>query len=250
MRLVWEISEDDTSRIQAFLARHKDNAFVKNRLQKNVAGPRPQFSRELFWRQMVACLLTSQQKSGPESPVSRLIHTEPFPVSYLDTLSHGQPAVFVRERLASFGGIRRYDVIAEECAFNLRLLEERFWPTVASMWAKLAEADDAQLERKAARLIDHELKGFGPKQSRNLLQGLGLTRYEIAIDSRVGKRLVELGFPLPVSTKMLADATTYELILDGIQELCRKSGVVPCVLDAAMFASFDGDGWEDIQTIW
>src|SRR3712207_8726784 len=35
------------------------------------------------------------------------------------------------------------------------------------------------------RSIDDSLKGFGPKQSRNLLQGLGLTRYEIPIDIRI-----------------------------------------------------------------
>ena len=33
--------------------------------------------------------------------------------------------------------------------------------------------------------MSERLAGFGPKQARNLLQGLGLTRYEIPIDSRI-----------------------------------------------------------------
>jgi hypothetical protein len=38
-------------------------------------------------------------------------------------------------------------------------------------------------ERKCAEMINDTLLGFGPKQSRNLLQRLGLTKYEIPIDS-------------------------------------------------------------------
>ena len=39
-------------------------------------------------------------------------------------------------------------------------------------------------ERETARWIASRLVGFGPKQSRNLLQSLGLGRYEIPLDSR------------------------------------------------------------------
>jgi hypothetical protein len=35
-----------------------------------------------------------------------------------------------------------------------------------------------------AGYIQETFEGFGPKQSRNLLQALGLTRYEIPIDIR------------------------------------------------------------------
>jgi len=45
-----------------------------------------------------------------------------------------------------------------------------------------------KIEREACILLQ-ELKGIGPKQSRNLRQALGLLRYEIPIDSRIVKWL-------------------------------------------------------------
>jgi hypothetical protein len=33
--------------------------------------------------------------------------------------------------------------------------------------------------------------------------------------------------------------------MDGFQALCQACDVVPCVLDAATFASFDGGGWTE-----
>jgi hypothetical protein len=33
--------------------------------------------------------------------------------------------------------------------------------------------------------------------------------------------------------------------MDDIQELCRECGVLPCVLDASIFNSVDGDGWTE-----
>ena len=68
--------------------------------------------------------------------------------------------------------------------------------------------------------------------------------YEIPIDSRVRKRLKELGFAVQDS---LGSNRSYCRVMDDIQELCKACGVLPCVLDAAMFASFDEGGWtEDI----
>ena len=37
----------------------------------------------------------------------------------------------------------------------------------------------------------------------------------------------------------------YEETLDRIQGLCEVAGVYPCLLDAAVFASFDEGRWTD-----
>jgi hypothetical protein len=34
-------------------------------------------------------------------------------------------------------------------------------------------------------------------------------------------------------------------VSDGFQQLAKASGIVPAALDAAIFASFDGDGWTE-----
>ena len=100
-------------------------------------------------------------------------------------------------------------------------------------------------DRKAAAFIDDNFKGFGPKQSRNLLQSLGLSKYEIPIDSRITKWLNEFGFPVTLSATGLSDRNYYNFVSNGFQQLCKAAKVTPCVLDAAIFASFDASGWTD-----
>ena len=97
---------------------------------------------------------------------------------------------------------------------------------------------------------DHDFHGFGPKQARNLLQSLGLTRHEIPIDSRIAKWLNDFGFPVRLSASALGDRHYYAFVMDGVQALCRASEVAPCVLDAAIFASFDGGGWTEENIVW
>jgi thermostable 8-oxoguanine DNA glycosylase len=105
-------------------------------------------------------------------------------------------------------------------------------------------------ERNAAEFIDENLKGFGPKQSRNLLQSLGLTRYEIPIDSRITKWLNAFGFPVKLTADALSNREYYNFIGDGFQALCARAEIYPCVLDAAIFSSFDGGGWTKENVVW
>lgn len=102
-----------------------------------------------------------------------------------------------------------------------------------------------ETERHAANFIDDALKGFGPKQSRNLLQALGLSRFEVPIDGRVTKWLNEFGFAFKIGLSALADRDYYNLVSAGFQKLADKAGIEPCLLDAAIFASYDGDSWTD-----
>jgi len=109
---------------------------------------------------------------------------------------------------------------------------------------QLTEGNASALERSAAQYIQEKLRGFGPKQSRNLLQTLGLTKFEIPLDSRVLKWLNTVGFPVPLSASALSDESYYSFVMDGVQELCAACGVFPCILDAAVFSSFDRAGGE------
>jgi len=90
-----------------------------------------------------------------------------------------------------------------------------------------------------AEYIAANLKGFGPKQSRNLLQWLGLSRYEIPLDSRITKWLNEFGFPVKLSATALQDINYYNFVSDGFQKLAKTADIYPCVLDAIIFASYD-----------
>lgn len=89
-------------------------------------------------------------------------------------------------------------------------------------------------ERRAAGVIDGLLVGFGPKLSRNLWQWLGLTRYEIPIDSRVVKWINSQKLTLTIEKEKLGNAEYHESLLDHIRALCVEAGCLPCVLDAAI----------------
>jgi hypothetical protein len=78
---------------------------------------------------------------------------------------------------------------------------------------------------------------------------LGLTKYEIPIDSRITRWLNAFGFPFHLTAGALSDPHYYNLVSDGIQTMCKQSDVLPCVLDAAIFSSYD-TGWTKDNIVW
>jgi hypothetical protein len=145
--------------------------------------------------------------------------------------------------LANFGGIRRSEKIGRELAMNLKHLEDGLWDDILPRLETLRTNPSPSEELNAAAYLAEKLLGVGPKQSRNLLQILGLTRYEVPIDSRLTKWLNEFGFPLRLSSVALSDPNYYNFVSRGIQELCKAAEVYPCILDAAIFASRDSGSW-------
>jgi hypothetical protein len=250
MRHNWLIEPSDIEKVKAFLDRHRDDLFVRQRFGWNLRDNKPPVGKAAFWQQMVACLLTTQQRSGPTSAVSRFIRTQPFPLAYETCLRQPHVVEFARDTLTQFGGLRRTGILAGEIARNLTLLEQGLWERTLPALDTLRMDHAISAEREVAEFIDSTFHGFGPKQARNLLQSLGLTRHEIPIDSRITKWLNEFGFPVRLSASALADPNYYAFVMEGFQALCQACGVVPCVLDAAIFASFGGGGWTEENIIW
>ena len=60
---------------------------------------------------------------------------------------------------------------------------------------------------------------------------------------RLIKWLNDFGFPIHLSASALSDPDYYHFISDGIQALCKKANVYPCIFDAAVFSSYDKDQW-------
>jgi thermostable 8-oxoguanine DNA glycosylase len=229
MKLTWEIEPDDVQRVKSFRTSHKSSPFVQQRIDRNCRSGKPKVRKDEFWRQMVACLLTTQQRSGPGSVVTRFINSKPFPLSYR---------------------LRRTNKIADELQTNLDRLEDGLWSETMSVLDKLRANQTVASDREAADFIHDNFMGFGPKQSRNLLQSLGLSKYEIPIDSRITKWLNDFGFPVKLSATGLSDRNYYNFVSNGFQQLCKEANVTPCVLDAAIFASFDDDEWSEENMMW
>ncbi|MGA9348998.1 MAG: hypothetical protein WBW48_09350 [Anaerolineae bacterium] len=250
MKIIWQIEARDVERVQTFFDLHQNDPFVQQRIERNLGKTKPKMSKAEFWQAMVSCLLTTQQRSGPDSAVTRFINTKPFPLNYQLCIAEGDLRSFAQEVLSSFGGLRRSNRIADEIATDLHLLEQSYWSRTFEMLDELRLNQTVQSERKAVDFIDGHFKGFGPKQSRNLLQSLRLTKYEIPIDSRITKWLNDFGFPVRLSAQALSDRNYYNFVSEGFQRLCAQSGIYPCVLDAAIFASFDKGGWSEQNIVW
>ena len=98
-------------------------------------------------------------------------------------------------------------------------------------------------ERNAARLVmgrNGGLAGFGPKQARNLWQCIGVTKYEIPLDSRVSDWVNALPSSFGIDPQQLYSSVPYyEAKMSEIQALCRAAKVLPCLFDAAVFSNAD-----------
>ncbi len=244
-------------KINELLNSQSNNSFFKDRYEKNVTVSNvPSFEKEVFWKAMIACLLSSQQRSGPESALTRFCSTVPFPLNLEKCTSSSEKLDdYVENILKKFGGIRRTNIIGKQVKTNFIWLNDNGWDQI-EIWAdkliknrkRKPEYEDFLVERNAANFFNENLVGFGPKQSRNLWQTMGMTRYEIPIDSRIIKWLNKTIFPFKLSSGALSDRNYYEFVINGIQEVCNECKIVPCLLDAAIFSSYDSN-W-DKKNIW
>jgi hypothetical protein len=246
MNYKWAIDEKDIQRVRSFVQSHENNLFVQKRIERNLTGPPPEFSKTYFWKTMVDCRLTSQQRVGPNSSVSRFINSLNYLLSYDICLGKEELDKFVEQTLTKFGGIRFAKTIGEHVQHNMRWLEDNGWSVVGIFAEKLLECRREEpnpkhisTERAAAETMMKHLKGFGPKQSRNLWQSMGYTRFETPLDSRITKWLNRSGFPIKLTSGALSEPNYYNFVMDGFQALCDASGIHPCVLDGVIFASYD-----------
>jgi thermostable 8-oxoguanine DNA glycosylase len=249
MEILWKISEKDIDIVSNFYRKHMNNNFVKYRIENNIKGSIQNFSKINFWKTMVACLLTTQQRSGPKSYVTKFISTEPFPLDYDICSNNSDLQNLVEKTITNFGGLRRSKIIGQEISINYKWINKNGWIEINKMLDELPVNNTIKNERDFAKFIMDNLKGFGPKQSRNLLQSLGITKYEIPIDSRIVRWLNNFGFPIKLSATALSDENYYNFIMDGFQQLCRESDIYPCVLDAVIFSSYDQEEWLKDQLI-
>lgn len=250
MKLTWTIDPDDVNAVKELLKAQAHSAFVKNRISRNMRQDKHPVELAEFWSVLIGCLLTTQQRSGPESLVNRFLSERPFPLPFETCRDQPLVSTFVTSVLAEYGGFRRGTTIGIEAAANLAYLLKGGWEATHPVLEEIRLSPGVDSERRAARFIDDHYRGFGPKQSRNLLQGLGLSQFEIPIDSRIMKWLNRFGFPFQLSASGLSDRAYYELVSDGLIKLAEASGIAPCILDAAIFSSFDGNRWTEDNLVW
>jgi len=245
MEIQWIITDSDISKVKTFYEMHKDNPLVLNRIKRNINGNIPEVTKDIFWKELITCLLSTQQRSGPKSPITKFVCTKPFLLDYSLCESQSDLKKFIEKTITDFGGIRRGKTISEEASLNYNWLNNGGWEEIFGIIGDLKKSPTNETELECIETLIDNLRGFGPKQSRNLLLGLGLTRYEVPIDSRITKWLNEFGFPILLSATALADRNYFNFVSEGFQQICKACDISPCVLDATIFSSFDTEKWSD-----
>lgn len=250
-RLTWEIDSELINSVKDFYSKHKNNTFVKIREKRNIKKQDLNLTKEFLWEKIIVCLLTSQQKSGPNSRVSLFCASKPFPLDLnfcMENLSNLE--VEAEKVLKNFGGLRRSTVIAEHLKENLLNLVTNNWEILTHITEENDSRSEKETELFLVQTIQQQIKGFGPKQSRNFLQILGLTKYEIPLDSRISDWLNKFNFPIKLTSAGLSDPYFYQFISEGIQDLCEKAEIYPCLLDATIFSSYDKDEWTEENSVF
>jgi len=241
MTLNWKIEESDIQKIKNVVSEN-DNTFLKNRIQRNVDKKDISINKDNVIHSMIMCLLTSQQRSGPNSPVGKFLSLKPFPIT-ADLIERTENKENLIKKIFLKNNLTRFiNKNSEYFSINFEELQKNNWAIIKKL--DLLNANQSKLhERELADYLKDKLKGFGPKQSRNFLQALGLTKYEIPIDSKIIKWLNDFGFPVKLSSTLLSDNNYYHFVSDGIIELCERAEIYPCVFDAVIFSSYDKDEW-------
>ena len=124
MKIIWQIDSEDIAKVKAFYGENLDNPFVRERIRRNLRTDNPPVTKGQFWEHLVGCLLTTQQRSGPTSPVSRFLSVSPFPLEYDVCLAQQDCASFAQATLGGFGGLLYYNNISKYLSKNLTFMKE------------------------------------------------------------------------------------------------------------------------------
>jgi len=243
MKISWNINESDIQKVKNVM-KVNDNFFLKNRRERNVKKKNIEINKNIIIQNLMMCLLTSQQRSGPNSVVGKFLSLKPFPITS-ELIAESENIEILIKQILQKNGLTRYiNKISAFFAENIKKIELDNWNIISKL-DYLNNNQSKETERELADFLNDWLKGFGPKQSRNFLQALGLTKYELPIDSRIANWLNDFGFPVSLTSSPLSDKGYYHFVSDGIQELCLKAKIYPCELDAVIFSSFDNDEWTE-----
>jgi thermostable 8-oxoguanine DNA glycosylase len=236
MKINWEISESDIRKVVKFVDEHR-NPNIDSRIIRNIERKDIRIDKDTIIKTMLMCLMTSPQGSDPESSIGQFFRKKPFLLNHQFLFLATNIEYAIRDVLKANGLTRYINKVPEYFTYNFYHLVETNWDLEIKLIQCLNLESTVEAERELADNIDQIFKGFGSKQARNFLQSLGLTKYEIPIDLPMIRWLKEFDFPILVSATALQDKAFYHFVSDGIQLLCRKANIYPCVLDAAISLS-------------
>lgn len=239
MKHNWIISKKDIDLVMRVCSQQSTHPIYKQRIDENIGIENVKISKEKLWKFIFTCLLTTQQRSTKDSKINKFLKSDYDSINLKKLSEIKNVEKYIASQLKNFGGIRRTEIIPNEAATIYKHLLNTNWQLLKTIKELTKHKGDRYLERRVCNEIvaNKMFKGLGPKQSRNLLQMLGLTIYEIPIDSRITDWINDNNiFPFRVNSKGLSDIEFYCFLNDAIIELCEKAKTKPCLFDAAVFS--------------
>lgn len=231
MEINWNISASDIARLTGFMREHSLNLEVNERIARNIQYQ----NLELNQDKVICSLLYGLLFHNPKyRKMITLIQAKPFPFQYGIIANVHNIKEYIQLYFKQNGFILDENKIPDFFATNVNLLEAHDWDLLNSLSKLLYKKTDKQAERAMADQIDTMFKGFGAIEARIFLQHLGLSKYEIPLDTVISDWFNDFGFPITMSVAALQDRNFYHFVSDGIQLLCEKVEVYPCVLEAAI----------------
>jgi thermostable 8-oxoguanine DNA glycosylase len=239
MKPIWEIDKATLTEWSDLVKENSNNKLVIERKFRNVKRKGIDLSKANLWKVFVGCQVTTQQRSGPNTPVSRFLDSNSSALSYAKCKVAPSLRQLLEKELTG-AGLRRAPTMASNLVMIHDLLESGEWSVLLQHLASLESNTTQAKEVKVAQYLQSKkYPGLGPKQSRNFIQWVGLSRYEIPLDSRILKKLKQYGCAFVPRAGALSDETVYRFVQAGLQQVAKSLGIYPCVLDACIFSSFD-----------
>lgn len=127
MRIKWSVTASDARRLRAFFQDNKNHPAVRQRQRVNLRRKQKRPSKAVFWKQMVICLASTQQRSGKGSPLEALIKTHPFPLPYSKCSKVRGLKRYIQSNLSQYEGMRWRQNIADQVTDNYIRLENGLW---------------------------------------------------------------------------------------------------------------------------
>lgn len=235
MKIDWNINEDDINKIVDFV-NQQSGEHLANRIARNINFQGLLINKDTILHSLLYSLLLSNREQDNLLHIDTIVQSTRYNFQYLTIKDVPDIKSYVPEILKMHGLAIDLKKVPECFAYNFDLLESKNWTLLDMLIRKLCIKESRKAEREIADYIETMFKGFGATEARIFLQTLGLTKFEMPIDSVVSNWLNNFGFPVRLSPIALQDPDFYHFVSEGIQLLCKRADVYPCVLEAAIHA--------------
>lgn len=237
MEIDWRINDVDVQKVNDFVTLQLNEPHVANRVARNVNSQGLLINRDTILQSLFYSLILPNQKHSVNPQITTFFKKITSSLKYITIVNLTDIREFIFETSKKHGITLDLYKEPEYFSDNFNLLESTNWVLLDLLIKKSCQKEAKKAEREIADNVDTMFKGFGAIESRIFLQYLGLTKYEIPIDMVVSDWLNDFGFPVTISVTALQDRNYYHFVSDGIQLLCAKANVYPCVLEAAIHSN-------------